>query len=257
MPARETETAQTETETAPEVAPEPAAATDTAFSTEGDVPEIAPEVALAGVTASELAFEDAPKATPDAAHLDKGIHHWESYRAACEAAGKPEKWKDYYQSGHTEAKGWKQPYEGKVMNDWTLKKGHSASAALKAWLAGPTISDYRAALLADEIDEVRDELGDQRFDRLFGSANEHEDKAIPATQRLRISSDLYTTPFADQLKAIAKEADQKALVDHGPLPAPVVEARVEEKKPEAALQEQDPVVVAQELHIEQRDREIV
>jgi len=257
MPARENETAQPETEPAQEAVPEPAVEAETQFETEGDVPDVAPEAVVAGMSASEMAFEDAPKLSPDASHLDKGVHHWESYHAACEAAGKPEKWKAHYQQGHTEAKGWTQPYEGRTMNEWTLKKGQSASVALKAWLAGPTIADYRAALLADEIDEVRDELGDHRFDRLFGSANEHEDHAIPGAQRLRISSDLYTTPFADQLKAIAKEADQKSLVDDGPLPAPVVEARVEEKKPEAAILEQDPVVVAQELNIEQRDREIV
>ena len=38
-------------------------------------------------------------------------------------------------------------------------------------MKGLTISNYRAIGVAQEIDEVRDEMGDQKFDRLFGSKN--------------------------------------------------------------------------------------
>ncbi len=257
MPARDHDTALAETETAPEAVPEPASATDTAFTTEGDLPAVATTAAAGGVTASEIAFDgkEAEAVTADTSHLDKGMHEWESYRAACEKAGKLDKWKDHYRNGHTSATGWNQPYEHRASNDWTLKKGTSASEALKAWMKGPTITDYRAALLADEIDEVRDEFGDRKFDRLFGSANPHEDKAIPVGQRLRISSDAYTTPLTDQMKAMAAEADSLARKPAEPAAAPAVEARVEEKQ--TAAKQQDPVVVAQELGIEQADRELV
>lgn len=257
MPARENETAQAE----PEVAPEPAqvATTEesTEFTTEGDLPAVASGAGAAAVTASEMAFDGKEQPAPDTSHLDKGMHHWEEYKASCEAAGKSEKWKDYYRNGHTEATGWTQPYEHRRVNDFTLKKGHSASEALQAFMKGPTICDYRVALLADEIDEVRDEMGDLKFDRLFGSKDSNVDANIPVNQRLRISSDLYTTPLADQMKAIAAEADAKDLNPEEPAPAPIVEARVEEKPAEVVAKEQDPIVVAEELGVEQRDREIV
>ena len=256
MPARENETAQAETEVAPEPITTPSADVKSEFTTEGDLPAVASAGGAAAVTASEMAFDGKEQPVQDTSHLDKGIHHWEEYRAACEAAGKADKWKDQYRNGHTEAKGWTQPYEHRQMNDFSLKKGHSASDAIQAFMRGPTITDYRAALLADEIDEVRDEMGDRKFDRLFGSANEGEDQAIPSSQRLRISSALYTTPLADQMKAIAAEADAHAPPEEV-APAPIVEARVEEKPAEVIAQEQDPVVVAQELGVDQRDRELV
>jgi hypothetical protein len=256
MPAREHESGQHESEAEVEAAAPQTEDPQSTFTTEGDLPAIAGAGAATAATASELAFDGKEQAAPNTNHLDHGIHHWESYRAACEAAGKPDKWKDYYRNGHTQASQWEQPYEHRRVNDWTLKRGKSASQALKDWIAGPTIADYRAALLSDEIDEVRDELGDQKFDQLFGSENDTDDSKIPERQRLRLSSDLYTTPLADQMRAIAAQHDLHDSTPESEAPAPVVEARVEEK-PKAAQVEQDPVVVAQELGIEQRDREIV
>jgi len=257
MPARELE-AET---VAPELAPEPvapaAAEPEQMFTTEGDLPAVAQEGAPAAATASELAFDDkAQEPAKDTSHLDRGIHTWDHYRAECEAAGKPEKWKDYYRNGHTEAAGWVQPYEHKAVNDFQLDKGYSASAALQAFLAGPTITDYRAALLAEEVDEVRDEMGDIKFDLLFGSANSTEDGAIPAGQRLRISSSLYTTPLPEQMKAIAAEHDARIAKPAEPPPAAELEARVEEK-PEAMEEAEEPEIVRQELGLEQADRELV
>jgi hypothetical protein len=257
MPARENESAQSETEVAPEPAQVTTSEPTTEFTTEGDLPAIASGSGATAVTASEMAFDGKQQPAADTSHLDKGMHNWEHYRAECEAAGKAEKWKDSYRNGHTEAKGWTQPYEHRKTNDFVLKKGYSASEALAAFMHGPTICDYRVALLADEIDEMRDEMGDHKFDRLFGSKTEGDDAKIPAAQRLRISSDLYTTPLTDQMKAIAAQADAHEVQDDDPAPAPIAEARMEEKPAEVVAKDQDPVVVAQELGVEQRDREIV
>jgi hypothetical protein len=211
---------------APEAAPEPVAAepapAEQQFSAEGELPAIAEGsgAVAAAATASELAF-DGKKPELDASSLDRGIHTPEGYRASCEALGKADKWKDHYRHGHTEAKGWTQPYERKAVNDFQLKKGHSASAAIKAFLAGTTITDYRAALLADEVDEVRDEMGDHKFDLLFGSTNSDTDGKIPPGQRLRISSSLYTTPLPEQMKALAKQHDLDD--DKAPEPPPPAE----------------------------------
>ena len=51
------------------------------------------------------------------------------------------------------------------------------------------------------MNTVREELGDKKFDKLFGSNNSHEDHAIPAGQRLTISTGLYTTPLVDNTLA--------------------------------------------------------
>jgi hypothetical protein len=258
MPARETESAQVETESTADIAPPQAAESAAQFSTEGDLPAVATVAAASAATASELAFDGQEKQAPQStAHLDKGMHEWESYRAACHAAGKPEKWKDDYRNGYTSASQWKQPSESRSVNDFKLKKHQSASQALKDFIAGPTVTDYRAALLAVEINEVRDSLGDRKFDKLFGSANSAEDQAISGAQRLRISSDAYTTPLADQMKAIAAEYDAREHTPAEVAPPAVVEEKVAEKPKEAPIVEQDPVVVAQELGVEQRDREIV
>jgi hypothetical protein len=257
MPARENETAQSEADVAPEPAQVAATEEKAEFTTEGDLPAVATAGGATAVTASEMAFDGKEQPAPDTSHLDKGMHHWEAYRNACEAAGKQEKWKDQYRNGHTEAKGWQQPYEHRRVNDFTLKKGYSASEALQAFMKGPTICDYRVALLADEIDEVRDELGDRRFDSLFGSKEEGVDANVPKNQRLRISSDLYTTPLTDQMKAIAAEAEAKSRAPQDEPEVPAVETRVEEKPQEVVAKDQDPVVVAQELGVEQRDREII
>jgi len=257
MPARENETTSAE----PEVAPEPPQASaqeqKAEFTTEGDLPAVATASAATAVTASEMAFDGKDKVAQDTSHLDKGMHSAEHYKAECEAAGKAEKWQDHYRNGHTEALGWTQPYEKKRINDFQLKKGFSASEAIQNFMKGPTICDYRVALLADEIDEVRDELGDIKFDKLFGSKYESDDSKVPAAQRLRISSDLYTTPLGEQMKAIAAQYDARDGKMEDPQPTPLVEARVEEKPQEVVAKEQDPVVVAQELGVEQRDREIV
>jgi hypothetical protein len=260
MPDRELETEKLAPEAAPEsVAPAPAE-TEQQFTAEGEIPAVAEGsgAVAAAATASELAFGDAEqeKAEPDTSHLDKGVHTSEHYRALCEAAGKPDKWQPHYASGHTSAAGWTQPYEHKAVNDFKLKSGQSASAALKAFLAGPTITDYRCALLAEEIDEVREQLGDIKFDLLFGSKNSDQNEKIPAGQRLRISSALYTTPLPDQMKAIADEYDSPETKQAEEPPVAEVEARTEEK-PEAMEEVEEPALVRDELGLEEENRELV
>lgn len=256
MPAREHELESAAPETASEPLPPVAGETEQQFTEEGDLPAVAGGGLAAAATASELAFDGKAPEEVNTAHLDHGVHLWDQYRAACEAAGKPEKWKDHYRNGHTEAKGWWQPYEHKAVNDFELKKGHSASASLQAFLAGPTITDYRAALLAEEIDEVRDQLGDHLFDKLFGSANSGQDESIPKGQRLRISSSLYTTPLPAQMLAVASEHEANLSKPAEPPPAVELEARTEEK-PQAMVEAQEPEIIRQELGLEHADRELV
>lgn len=179
----------------------------------------------------------------------------EEYHAACEAAGTPEKWDDKYLHGHTSATQWTQPYEGRYDNTFTLKAGQSASQAVKDFLAGPTMADWRTLAVAIEIDEVRDIIGDQKFDKLFGSANTTQDAQIPAEQRLHISHAMYTIPFASQMEMLAAQDDEAIERADEPEPAAVA-AQVEEKPVEGGVTAQPAAeLIADELGIE-REQEL-
>jgi len=228
-------------------APEEAAAESEAASelaSEGAIPEVADAtLAAADPSASEMAFEDKPVA--NTTDLDRGMHRAEDYQAECEAAGAPEKWDPKYAMGHTGAQQWIQPYEGRYEYTFMLKPGQSASQAVKDFLAGPTIADYRVIGVAIAMDELRDEFGDQDFDRYFGSTDGDRDARIPAAQRLMITSEMYTLPFEDTMAAMAAEMDAADHRAEEPN-APVVEARVEEK-PATVTEQPSPEMVAEEL----------
>ena len=202
MPAKEIASDEQEGE-APVVAPPETAIAAAPITSEGEVPTVEKGGATpATATASQLAFEGGQA---DSASIDHGVHQPEEYRQACEAAGKPDKWKESYRGGHTKASSWTASKKGGMK--FELKKGVSAAAGIKEWFKGPTIADFASISVAEQLDELRDELGDHRFDELFGSAVGSQDKAIPAAQRLHISSGMYTTPFIDQMKAIARKQD--------------------------------------------------
>jgi hypothetical protein len=175
-------------------------AADSPYATERDLPIVPSHVAQ--MSASNLAFGD-----PN--DLDRGMHEVEEYRAACEAASRLERWQPHYVHGHTEATGFTQPYEQQENFLWSLQKGYSASQALKDFITGRTIADYRAIAVAQLLDDLRDDLGDRKFDQLFGSKDEDEDAGVADEHRLTISSEMYTTPFADHMKQLAGEYDTR------------------------------------------------
>jgi len=213
---------------AAEVAPPAAEPAQQSFQTEGQIPTVEKGGATpATATASQLAFEK-PQAAASTAAIEHGVHHPDDYKAQCDAAGQPEKWQERYRAGYTKADAWSG--SPKAGMSFTLKKGHSASAAIAEWFKGPTIADFRTISVAEQLDELRDELGNPTFDRLFGSATGEEDKLIPGAQRLHISEAMYTTPFIDQMKAIAREADDKANRPEAQQPKTTA-APEEEKKP--------------------------
>jgi len=243
------------TESLQDVAPpQPEAATaETQFAAEGEVPQVAEgAVPETGETASEQAFGDKP--TAQAGDIDGGMYEPSEYQAACTAAGTPEKWDDRYGHGHTEAAGWVQPYEGRYDNTFELKHGHSASQAVKDFLIGPTIADYRVIGVALEMDELRDTLGDHQFDHMFGTKDSDRDAQISKAQRLKISSAMYTIPFADQMMALANEEFAVETPTEEPA-APAVEARVEEQPKEAGFEAPAPALIAEELGM-QREQEL-
>jgi len=252
MPARDLEEKATAETVEPEVMPAEPQGAKTEFQAEGELPAVAaPAVAAAGPTASEQAFDEDRDHSP----LYHGMHRWEDYKAACESAGKPEKWNDNWVVGHTEAAGWIQPDKYRKKYDWQLERHTSASKAIQSFIKGPTICDFRIAAVATDLDTFRHEVGDKKFDQLLGSANSDEDAAVPVDQRLHLSRELYSIPLVDQLRERARQMDEKKPEDAEP--SVKQEARVEEKPKAAAELDQSPVVVAQELGMQQADRELV
>lgn len=205
MPAKDRAEDEHELRAPAAVAPESHELGAGQIQSEGEVPAVHRGGGTpATATASQLAFEGGKS---DSSSIDHGVFQPEEYKHACEAAGQDAKWKEMYRNGHTKADAWS--HSPKTGMKFDLKKGHSASEALKAWFRGPTIADFRTIAVAEQLDELRDDLGDSKFDELFGSENAAQDKLIPGGQRLQISAAMYTTPFIDQMKAVANRDDDK------------------------------------------------
>ncbi|HEY4240936.1 MAG TPA: hypothetical protein VGM88_14030 [Kofleriaceae bacterium] len=184
------------------------------FTPDGQLPAVADQQSAAAPapqqSASDLAFQPtAPlAASKNDKVLDSGMHTPDEYKAACEASGQPDRWQHEFHFGHTEAQGFTQPYHKRGgMFNFELQTGMSASKAIQDFLRGPTIADLDTMVVAAELDKVRGELGDDKFDRLFGSANLTEDVNIPSTHRLRISPQMVATTFGDEMRTVARDYD--------------------------------------------------
>lgn len=183
----------------------------------GRVPAVTPSPAEGGrQTASELAYGEQAggpeiEATEAAmgqhivagmnkanstASLDSGIHYASNYKKICTALGQASRWKEEYRYGHTWAPGFKNPSESKRWLEFELLPGHSASKAIKAWLAGATIAECLTTVIALQIDAVRAAIGDDKFDQLYGSEDPAVDKKVSMAKRLRIRDQWAGTPAA-------------------------------------------------------------
>jgi hypothetical protein len=188
-------------------------ASDQAFG--GEQKKGEPEIPATKEAMGNVVVQDMKKANVEPGSggqndLNHGIHYWYNYQRHCENAGKPELWQDKYRSGHTQANGFINPHEKGRWMDWELKKGQSASQAVKDWLAGATVAECLSAVVAMEIDALRAAIGDRKFDKMFGSADPKEDKAIPAHQRMHIKAGIDGTPVQNYMKstAVADEASK-------------------------------------------------
>ena len=236
----ETETERRRAEPSAETTPPTTTSADsTTFTSHGPVPSVGTTGgATGGATASDHAFGAHAAGGPEIAatddamganmvkdmnranvepgsggqnDLNHGIHYWYNYQRHCERAGKPDLWKDEYRYGHTQASQFIQPHENNAFMDFELKKGHSASQAIKDWLAGATVAECLSSVIAMEIDTLRAAIGDNKFDKLFGSADPAEDKKIPEYQRMHVKAGIYGTPVANYMHAtkLAEEAEAK------------------------------------------------
>ncbi len=252
MPAKDIASEETDVESAPVVETAPPQEQNQAFQTEGQIPSHEQGGATpATATASQLAFETDKKPKADESTINHGVHQPEEYKHLCDVAGRPDKWKDSYRAGHTKSAAWSS--SAKTPHTFTLKKGNSASASLREWFKGPTVASWHAIAVAEQLCELRDELGDQKFDKLFGSATSDVDKNVPGAQRLHINPEMYTTPFIDQMKAIAQEADDKENKPEAQEPKAMTPPG-EEKLPRPEKQEDKQAEQDQEAEaVQQRD----
>jgi|GEM_PF-2880963 len=178
-----------------------ASASSRAYGAKGG-PEIAatPE-AMGQHTANEMHKANMDPGSGGQYDLDHGLHYSYNYERECKDAGEAKRWKDEYRYGYNASGQFDNPQDTGGFMDFRLKKGHSASAGIKAWLKGLTVAECLTAVFAMEYETLRATVGDKKFDQTFGSANAHEDAAVEAGgNRLRIapSSD---TPISQYLKA--------------------------------------------------------
>jgi hypothetical protein len=218
--AREHETERPPQAAAPVVEAAPVVDPAVVAQAAGPVPApAAPQAGGGARTASEIAYET-PEIDPTAKamgeamvkrmnqangmeggkyDLDHGIHYSYNFERECNEAGKPELWKDEYRYGYNASGHWQNPKETGGFMDFRLKKGHSASKAIQAWLGGLTVAECLTAVIAMQFDTVRRAIGDHKFDKMFGSAEAAEDRAVDADSRLRLSTN--GTPMDQLTKA--------------------------------------------------------
>lgn len=119
---------------------------------------------------------------------DGNVHYWYNAKPKIEKTGA--KWKDQYRKGH-HFKAWddptsaffKQPDEENKFMRFELLPQQSASAAVKAWLTGPTIGECLSAVYAMQSETVRAAIGDEKFDELYGSTDVDKDKLVRDANR--------------------------------------------------------------------------
>lgn len=251
MPAKDTASEEQDVESAPAAQSAPPEVQNQAFETEGQIPTHEKGGATpATATASQLAFEGDKKPKGDKSLINHGVHQPEEYKHLCDVAQRPDKWKESYRAGHTKSEAWST--SAKTPNTFNLKKGNSASKALRDWFRGPTIASWHAIAVAEQLSELRDELGDQKFDKLFGSAVGDEDKNVSSAHRLHINVEMYTTPFIDQMKAHAREADDKENKPEAEEPKAMTPPG-EEKQPRPEKQEEQQAEQEEAAVMEQRE----
>lgn len=99
----------------------------------------------------------------NADHGAKGIHYPFEFEAHY-----PDEWRRLGQpaEGHADSRYW----ERVGFMHWVRKSGVSASDAMDAFFAGPTIADCASVIVASQIAALRAALGDSRFDKAFGGS---------------------------------------------------------------------------------------
>src|SRR6218665_995845 len=76
------------------------------------------------------------------------------------------KWKNEWWYGHTDSNKWTKPAYAMT---FTVKDKEKASEAIQEWLKGLTIAECYSTSVAIEMDAIRKQIGDQKFDEQYSS----------------------------------------------------------------------------------------
>jgi hypothetical protein len=132
----------------------------------------APEIAADEASTGEKVVEGMDRVNV-AGTADSGVWYPYNYRAY-----HPEKYRPEMERGRADPT----YFEQNGFMDWKLKPRMSASAAIRSWLDGLTIAECYTAMIAIEYETLRAAVGNEAFDRQFGST----DEVTPGERRLAI-----------------------------------------------------------------------
>jgi peptidoglycan hydrolase-like protein with peptidoglycan-binding domain len=130
---------------------------------------------------------------------ESGIYYDYNYFARHKKFPDQYPWKDEWRDGLAS----EEYFEHKGFMTWRLKDGKSASAGIKAWLAGLTIAECKTTILAIEMDALRAAIGEDAFDARYGTDGE----SLPETTRLLVWPKVAGTPLENR---IFKQSTDKA-----------------------------------------------
>ncbi len=131
--------------------------------------------------------------------LTHGVKYSYNRERELKRANRMDLWKDEYRYGHHYGDEFINPWEQGAFMKFDLKPGKSASAGIKAWLAGVTVAECNSAVVAMQINTFRKAIGDKKFDAQFGSADPTIDKGV--TRRLVIKPGTDGTPVDGMVDA--------------------------------------------------------
>lgn len=133
---------------------------------------------------------------------ESGVHYAHNYKYNYE-----EHWQEEWEEGYADPE-----YFVRVEPmTWRLQEGKSASAAIKAWLRGPTIAECATSLVVSQLDALRGLLGDAAFDRKFGSTS----GADAEVKKLYISGNLGECIPEDWIRGAGTTGDGTAALRKG------------------------------------------
>jgi peptidoglycan hydrolase-like protein with peptidoglycan-binding domain len=135
----------------------------------------APEIAEDEASTGKKVVEGMDRVNAGGGSADSGVWYPYNYRQY-----HPEKYRPDMEGGYADPT----YFEHKEFMDWKLKPRMSASAAIRSWLDGLTIAECYTAMIAIEYETLRAAVGNEAFDRQFGST----DAVTPAERRLAIFS---------------------------------------------------------------------
>jgi hypothetical protein len=108
----------------------------------------------------------------------RGVHYEHTYQQSF-----PQHWDHNYLGGYADPL----VFTTQKPMRWQLLPGLSASHGLRRWLDGLTIAECGSVLVALQLRQVLEVVGDARFDQLFGST---QPGSQPQAQRLLITANL-------------------------------------------------------------------